>query len=306
MKRPFLKKLISVSLAMITAFSASAATFGAAAADNSGKYVKDVYIAYGEKKEDAEAWLKKNGWEPIADLNEGKSSKATGIHNAVAMMGIKRTSDPDEAITDMATMYMKGGYSFDDYDNLVAKKKKDITEFINTFVPALEEYRQNYSGKGSKGGKIRAQAAHDLLNKFYDGDPNDEYAVNDTGKPLGDLLLNETKTEIGDSAYKSLSDEEKKNTADLQQIILESSGPAVLMIEQALALATDSSKKSWMDRLDGLTGNDLVNKIDQYAPEAAGQDLASSAALTLLAAHFEDYATKLAEQWSDVNEDIRW
>ena len=306
MKRPFLKKLISFSLAMITAFSASAATFGAAAADNSGKYVKDVYIAYGEKKEDAEAWLKKNGWEPIADLNEGKSSKATGIHNAVAMMGIKRTSDPDEAITDMATMYMKGGYSFDDYDNLVAKKKKDITEFINTFVPALEEYRQNYSGKGSKGGKIRAQAAHDLLNKFYDGDPNDEYAVNDTGKPLGDLLLNETKTEIGDSAYESLSDKEKKNTADLQPIILESSGPAVLMIEQALALATDSSKKSWMDRLDGLTGNDLVNKIDQYAPEAAGQDLAPSAALTLLAAHFEDYATKLAEQWSDVNEDIRW
>ena len=306
MKRPFLKKLISFSLAMITAFSASVATFGAAAADNSGKYVKDVYIAYGEKKEDAEAWLKKNGWEPIADLNEGKSSKATGKHNAVAMMGIKRTSDPDEAITDMATMYMKGGYSFDDYDNLVAKKKKDITEFINTFVPALEEYRQNYSGKGSKGGKIRAQAAHDLLNKFYDGDPNDEYAVNDTGKPLGDLLLNETKTEIGDSAYESLSDEEKKNTADLQQIILESTGPAVLLIEQALALATDSSKKSWMDRLDGLTGNDLVNKIDQYAPEAAGQDLASSAALTLLAAHFEDYATKLAEQWSDVNEDIRW
>ena len=110
-------------------------------------------------------------------------------------------------------MYMKGGYSFDDYDNLVAKKKKDITEFINTFVPALEEYRQNYSGKGSKGGKIRAQAAHDLLNKFYDGDPNDEYAVNDTGKPLGDLLLNETKTEIGDSAYKSLSDEEKNQKA---------------------------------------------------------------------------------------------
>ena len=306
MKRNVLTKTISFFLATVMAFSASATTFGAAAADNSGKYVKDVYIAYGEKKEDAEAWLKKNGWEPIADLNEGKSSKATGMHNAVAMLGIKRTSDPDEAITDMATMYMKGGYSFDDYDNLVAKKKKDITEFINTFVPALEEYRQNYSGKGSKGGKIRAQAAHDLLNKFYDGDPNDEYAANDTGKPLGDLLLNETKTEIGDKAYEYLSPEKKANTADLQQIILESSGPAVLMIEQALALATDTAKKSWMERVNGLTGNDLVNKIAQYVPEAAGQDLAPSAALNLLAAHFEDYATKLAEQWNDVHEDILW
>ncbi len=97
-----------------------------------------------------------------------------------------------------------------------------ITEFINTFVPALNEYRDNYNGKGSEGGKKRAQMAHDILNKFYDGDPNGEYAVNDTGKPLGDLLLNKTKTEIGDDAYNALSAEQKLNTADLQQIILES------------------------------------------------------------------------------------
>jgi hypothetical protein len=67
--------------------------------------------------------------------------------------------------------------------------------------------------------------AHDILNKFFDGDPNGEYAINDTGKPLGDLLLNKTKTEIGDAAYNALSAEQKLNTADLQQIILESSVP---------------------------------------------------------------------------------
>ena len=109
----------------------------------------------------------------------------------------------------MAVMNMKGGYSFDDYESLVAQKKTDITEFINTFIPALNEYRDNYNGKGSKGGKKRAQMAHDLLNKFFDGDPNGEYAVNDTGKPLGDLLLNKTKTEIGDEAYNKLSKEQK-------------------------------------------------------------------------------------------------
>lgn len=73
----------------------------------------------------------------------------------------------------MATMNMKGGYSFDDYENLVKQKKTDIDEFINTFVPALEEYRKNYKGQGSKGGKKRAQIAHDILNKFYDGDPTE-------------------------------------------------------------------------------------------------------------------------------------
>ncbi|MBR3640372.1 MAG: hypothetical protein IKN50_07180, partial [Clostridia bacterium] len=92
----------------------------------------------------------------------------------------------------------------------------------------------------------------------------------------------------------------------LQQIILESSGPAVLMIEQALALATDTSETSWLDRLNGLSGEGLVERIAEFAPEAKGQNLARSAALSLLAAHFEDYAKNLAAEWIDVHEDIVW
>ena len=306
MKRAFSMKLLSCLLVLAMMLATSAVAVSAEAETNSEKYVKDVFIAYGEDKAKAEQWLKDNGWEPMADLNEGKSSQAVGIKNAVAVLGIKRTSNPNEAITDMAVMNMKGGYSFDDYESLVAQKKADITEFINTFIPALNEYRDNYNGKGSEGGKKRAQMAHDLLNKFFDGDPNGDFAVNDTGKPLGDLLLNKTKTEIGDEAYNKLSKEEKLNVADLQQIILESSGPAVLIIEQALALATDTAEDSWLDRLDGLTGEDLVDRIAEFAPEAEGQDLAPSAAMSLLAAHFEDYSKILADAWIDVHEDIVW
>ena len=161
------------------------------AADSGGKYISDVFIAYGYTKEEAEKWLRDNGYEPIGDLNEGKTFATT---SAVAVLGIKRTDDPEEAITDMALMNMSGGYSFDDYDSLVKEKKADIDEFIYCFVPALEEYRENYTNPKSEGAHKRAVYAHDLLNKFYDGDPNDEYAVNDTGKPLGDLLLNKTRT----------------------------------------------------------------------------------------------------------------
>ena len=306
MKKSISTKLLSVFLAMAMAFIALAVPVAAASGDNSGKYVKDVFVATGEKKEDAEAWLRNNGWEPICDFNDGKSSKASGKHNSVAVLGIRRTNDPKEAITDMATMYMTGYYSFDDYESLVKQKKADIDEFINFFVPALNEYRDNYNGKGSEGGQKRAQMAHDILNKFFDGDPNGEYAINDTGKPLGDLLLNKTKTEIGDNAYNALSKEQKLNTADLQQIILESSGPAVLIIEQTLALATDTSDDTWLDRLDGLTGDDLVDRIEEFAPESAGQDLAPSAAMSLLAAHFEDYSRILAEEWFEVRDDILW
>ncbi|MBQ6335701.1 MAG: hypothetical protein IJI50_00560 [Ruminococcus sp.] len=306
MSRTIPMKLVSCLLALVIMFTSSVVAANAAVETNSGKYVKDVFIAYGEKKEDADKWLKEHNWESIADLNDGKTSEALGYNKAVAVLGIQRTDDPSEAITDMAIMNMTGGYSFDDYENLVAKKKADITEFINTFIPAMEEYRKNYNGEGSEGGKKRAQAAHDLLNKFYDGDPNGEDAVNDTGKPIGDLLLTKTKAEIGDDAYNALSADEKSNTADLQQIILESSGPAVLMIQQSLALATDTAETSWLDRLSGLSGDGLVEHIAEYAPEVAGQDLAPSAAMTVLSSHFEDYAKNLAKDWSKVREDILW
>ncbi len=310
MKRSISVKLLSCLLVLAMMLMTSAVAVSAEAETNSGQYVKDVFIAYGEDEARAELWLIRHGWEPIADLNDGKSSHATGMHNAVAVMGIKRTNNPNEAITDMAVMNMgsneQRGYSFDDYESLVAQKKADINEFINTFVPALQEYRNNYKGQGSKGGQKRAQAAHDLLNKFFDGDPNGEYAVNDTGKPLGDLLLHKTKTEMGEEAYNKLSAEQKLGTADLQQIILESSGPAVQIIEQILALATDTAETSWLDRLDGLTGEDLVDRIAEFAPEAIGQDLAPSAAMSLLASHFEDYSKRLAAQWSIIHEDILW
>ena len=166
MKKSVTMKILSCLLVLAMMLMTSAVAVSAEADTNSGKYVKEVFIAYGEKKEDAEKWLRDHGYEPFADLNEGKTSNATGIKNAVAVMGIKRTDDPKEAITDMAVMNMgtndNRGYSFDDYESLVAQKKADIDEFIKTFIPALEEYRDNYNGKGSEGGKKRAQMAQVL------------------------------------------------------------------------------------------------------------------------------------------------
>lgn len=309
MKRKLSTKLISFLLVLVLALTTPAAVIAQAADNSNGKYVKDVFIAYGYSEEEAIKWLKENDWEPVKDgnLNSGKTSDASGFKEAVAYMGIKRTNDPKEAITDMATMHMLGdGYSFDDYEGLVAQKKKDIDEFIYTFKPALEEYRANFNGEGSEGGQKRAQYAHDLLNKFIDGDPEDEYARNDTGKPLGDLLLNPTKTELGDDAYNALSAEEKANTADLQQIILESTGPAAMTVEQTLALATDTRYDAWTDRLADLSGANLVDNIEEYVPAAAGQNLSYSSALNYLNETFGDAAVILADQWKDIHDEIVW
>lgn len=149
MKRPLHMKLLSMLLVLVMTVSVFTVSVSAAE-DSKEKYLKDVFIAYGEKKEDAEKWLRDNGWEPVADLNEGKTSNATGFKNAVAVLGIKRTSNPNEAITDMAVMNMKGGYSFDDYESIVKQKKTDIDEFINTFIPVLEEYAQTITVRAAR------------------------------------------------------------------------------------------------------------------------------------------------------------
>jgi hypothetical protein len=306
MKRKLSTKIISVVLAFVTCLTTPASAVYAAE-NSKGKYISDVYIAYGSSEEEAKKWLTDNGWEPVgSDLNKGNTSKASGYKDVASVMGIKRTNDPNKAVTDMAVMNMMGGYSFDDYKTILEEKKTDINEFIRTFIPVLEEYRANFNGEGSEGGQKRAQYAHDLLNKLYDGGNGDEYAVNDTGLPLGDLFLNKTKAEYTDEEYAALSEDEKKKTADLQQIILESTGTAVMFVEQALALATDKAKSSWLDRAKNLTGTALIKNIGTVIPSLKGKKLTASQAIQQLNAHFEDYAKILQQNYNGLREDIIW
>ena len=306
MKRKLSTKIISFMLVLAMCISTPASVVQAAE-NSKDKYISEVYIAYGSSEEEAKKWLTDNGWEPVgSDLNKGNTSKASGYKDVASVMGIKRTNDPNKAVTDMAVMNMMGGYSFDDYKTILEEKKTDINEFIRTFIPVLEEYRANFNGEGSEGGQKRAQYAHDLLNKLYDGGNGDEYAVNDTGLPLGDLFLSKTKAEYTDEEYAALSEDEKKKTADLQQIILESTGPAVMFVEQALALATDKAKSSWLDRAKNLTGTALIKNIGTVIPSLKGKKLTASQAMQQLNAHFEDYAKILQENYNGLREDIIW
>ncbi|MBR0152280.1 MAG: hypothetical protein IJM26_00725 [Lachnospiraceae bacterium] len=261
-----------------------------------GKYVKDVFMAYGRTEADARAWLSANGWEPLAegacDFNAGKDSLFD--KPMAVVMGIKRTDKADEAITDMAVMNMKGGYSLPDYQSLLEDKTAEIDEFIATFMPVISEYRSNYNGKGSALGKARADIAHEILNRFYDGDPEDRYAVNDTGEKLGDLFL------------KPLRHEGNSSGGDLQQILLESSGASIILIEQMLAFGADDGQETWLERLKGLTGDNLIKNLAKYAPEAAGQNVAPSAAMAYLRQHFADPARTVAGQWSEIHEEMSW
>ncbi len=302
MKNKWIRKVLSCVLAGVMALGLTAAAGMPATAwaeESGGKYVSDVFIAYGKTEDKAADWLKKNGWEPVkGDFNAGKASffddNKIQDQNVAAVMGIKRTDDKHNAITDMAVMNMTGGYSIPDYQNLVKQKKAEINEFITNFQVVIDEYRANYSKKEEGPGKQRAQIAHDMLNKFYDGDPEDPVSANDTGMSLGDFFLASTRQE-GD-----------QNGGDLEQMILESSGPAMLIVETFLALGADPAEDTWLERAAGLTGDELSENLAKYAPEAEGQDVAESAVSQYLGQKYGDIAMALAEQWADINEEMTW
>ncbi len=284
-------------------------TSGSEASETSGgKYISEVFIAYGKTEAEAKKWLTDNGWEALKNPSNVGLGKASSLDEEIAaVIGIRRTDNADEAITDMAVMNMnEDGYSYSDYESLVNKKKADIDEFIRTFIPTIEEYRKNYKGEGTEFGKKRADLAYKFLNMFYDGEVGGEYAINDTGMHLGDLFLSPLKQEIGDDAYNRLSAEDKHKYGDLQQIILETCGTMEIFIEELLAIATDASETTWIERLQELEGDELSRNIGKYVPSIAGQDLAESAIMQLLAQEFGDAAATLAQQWQDVRSDIQW
>ena len=291
MKFKWMNKLIALVLA--GAMMLNMGVVRAYADESAGKYVSDVFIAYGHSEEEAAQWLKDNGWEPVAgDFNAGKNSKWD--KEIAAVMGIKRTDNEENAITDIAVMNMTGGYSMPDYEKLVQEKKAQIDEFINSFMVVIDEFRTNYKGEGSEFGQKRAQLAYDALNKFYDGDPNGDFAVNDTGMKLGEFFTNQLKQEGNEKG------------GDLQQMILESSGPAMFAVESLLAMGADTDEETWLERAAGLTGDELAENLPKYVPEAEGQDIADSAVAQFLNQKFGDTATLLADQWIDVHELLLW
>ena len=288
-----MKRFLSLILTLSLLLGCMSGLARAEDTGNTGKYVQDVFIAYGKTEDEARAWLTANGWEPVnGDFCAGKNS--TWDDPIAAVMGIKRTDDAKNAITDMAVMNMSGGYSFPAYEDLLDKKKAQIDEFINGFMPIIEEYRDNYNGRGSALGKKRADLVYEVLNKFYDGSKTERYAKNDTGRRLGELFLEPTRQEGS------------TNGADLQQIILESSGAAMMAVEQLLGMAADTGAETWLERLSGLTGKDLSKNLSKYVPEAAGQNLAASAINTFLRERFGDVSRILASQWSDINVELVW
>ncbi len=292
------KKIIAVFLVTALMVSGPLANFGKyasasgddAASEDSKLYVKEVKLGIGYELKDAVMGLQNEGYsilqkdgEPV-DLNAKSTSKSN--QKAVAL-GYKTTTDPNEGITDLAVMNMKGGYNFSDYEYLLKKTMETkIKPFVEEFIDTIEEYRSNYKKSKNSINYKRANMVRKILNKFTDDDTG--------GAPIGDLLLNKTKYELGDKAYEALSDEEKKKHMDIVTLLMQGNMTGITMMEKLLVRAADSSTSTWIDRLEETGYDKLIEEFEDKYPDADKNEI-----LKKMDKKYNDTAKALLTYWDD-------
>ena len=263
-------------------------------------YVSEVKIGMGETSEEATKELLAEGYTILtkddgkyADLNEKAGSKSIlkeGPNQKIVYLGYKTTEDAGDAITALAVMNMNGGYSFEDYESLMNKQMDtQIKPFMDRFIATLKEYRENLKKPQNSANYKRANYYRTLLNKLTDDDTG--------GKPLGDLLVNQTKYEMGEDAYNSLSAEEKKNHCDILTLLMQGNGQAVQLMETELTKSADSADNTWLDRFLASDLETLTENIKKEHPNMTPSEINDE-----LDKRYNDDAKKIRDKWGAFNE----
>ena len=179
-------------------------------------------------------------------------------------------------------MNMTGNYSYASYQEVLDSMADDISVFMKDLMVTLNEWRENY-----KAGRGKAMEAYYLLNLMYDPDNNNA--------KIGDLLLNETKEELGDTAYNKLSDDEKLQHLDMTTLLMQGNSDAMMYIEQLLAMGADTSTDTtWLKRLEASGSYDSMMDAMEEQAEADGATFSPSDAAADLASKYDSAAMKLA------------
>ena len=298
-----MKKLLTIitsALLCVTMLVLSPAQVAASAANSGKKYISEVKVGMGETSEEASKELLEEGYTILADdkgnyadLNEdagtGNALKE-GPNQKIVYLGYKTTDDASDAITDLAVMNMRGGFSYQGYEQLMQDHMDThIKPFVDRFISTLSEYRENLKKPQDSANYKRADYYRTLLNKLTDDDTG--------GKPLGDLLMNETKYEMGDEAYNALSEEEKKEHCDILTLLMQGNGQAVMLMETELTKASDSSDNTWLDRFLETDLDKLTQEVKEENPGMTPSEINQE-----LDKKYYDTAKKIREKWSTFNE----
>ncbi|MBQ7499415.1 MAG: hypothetical protein IJT91_00810 [Clostridia bacterium] len=235
-----LKMALALVLALAIAFVLPLQSMAA-----EGKYVSEVYVAYGKNAEEAKKTLQDKGFTPLeGNLNDGGKT--------YVMLGYKTTDDIRESVTDLAVMNMDGKYNTTEYSQILRSKEQKVAEMLTDFMAAVREYRVNL-----KAGKEKATVVRDLLNKLTD---------DDTGMKLGDLLNSETlQDKVG--IKQSIEAENPDNLPNLLTIFMQGNSYLISMVESLLAISADTADNTWIDRFAQMDYDTLLDEVEDERPD---------------------------------------
>ena len=237
--------IVATAMLLMAPLQSWAGAGGTAKAAEKGKYVSEVYTAYGKDEAAARKVLEDGGYTPVKGSLNAKSK-------TYVMLGYKTTNDKAEAIKDLALMNSKGGYSVGDYENMLKEKKNEIAAYLKGVMDMVKEYRANYAKKDPQ-----AILVHDTLNNFIE---------DDSGKKMGDLLLGDTlQDKVGIEA--SVTAENKEKLPDLVTIFMQGNAMNLNTIVTTLGMATGKPGESMVDEFAETTNEDLKEEIEKKNPD---------------------------------------
>ena len=248
------EKLIAVIVALAMLLMAPVQSWAGAggsakAADNEkekkGKYVSEVYTAYGKDEAAAKKVLEDGGYTPVDGSLNAKAK-------TYVMLGYKTTDDKAKALKDIALMNSKGGYSVGDYENILKEKKNEIAAYLKGVMTMVKEYRANYAKNDPQ-----AILVHDTLNNFIE---------DDSGKKMGDLLLGDTlQDKVG--IEESVTAENNEKLPDLVTIFMQGNSMNLDTIVTTLGMATGKAGESTVDEFADTTNEELKEEIEKKNPD---------------------------------------
>lgn len=283
-KRSIWKRGLAVCLMAVLGFMFSATPLYQsqvqAAEVNSGKeYIKELRLFITQKNNslnEAEKWCAEqgNGWQVFegedpqgkvaskiaTNLNIGTEGPGS-INSCAVYLCYRTTTDPKEAITDIAVINEKGGYSEGEYEMLLKKQKETYIDMVKNMKTMIGEYRANYEKKTPM-----AVKSHDFLNI---------YKEDDSGELLGDILL--------------AADDDK-----LAEILLQCNGTVVLTMQEKLAAACDTAKTTWLDRMVKLGSFDKLKAA--FSKNMTGGDINKA-----LENQYKESANTILDHWDDLS-----
>ena len=171
-------KFLKVLISMILVATMCVTMMMPASAGRATYYLSDLKMAEAKTADEAKKLLTDAGF-TVLDKNLNPDG------DKAVYLGYKKSTNVDDAITDVKVMNMKGGFNISDYDSIIEDALQTYGKDVDNLRIAAKEFAENY-----KAGKREALLAYRQLNYYY-------VEIDKKQVKMGDYMLNFPATNEG-------------------------------------------------------------------------------------------------------------